>query len=212
MTVSPRDDGQLAIRRWLLAAAFVGAGQQLFVALRNLHLHALGVDLRTIAHVQAVGGAAGLLAGLIGLWALPRRPARELLASGVAANALGFAIQAGSDSPRAFVVGAAVAGFGIQFVTMAAAPFLASVAGRSDAVRVFGLQSLWIQSVPAALGALFGGILYREASELPGGAPRNGSAALLLGSALVGCGALLATRLPALPETHARGGDRKSVV
>ncbi len=206
MTTPSPDDGQLAIRRWLLAAAFIGAGQQLFVALRNLHLRALGVDLRTIAQVQAAGGAAGLLAGMIGLWALPRRPARDLLVGGVTMNAVGFAIQAGSDSPGAFVGGAAVAGFGIQFVTMAAAPFLADAAGRSDAVRVFGLQALWIQSVPAALGALLGGIVYREASELPGGAPHNGALALLLGGVLVGCGALLATRVPVRPAAHPLGG------
>lgn len=53
---------------------------------------------------------------------------------------------------------------------------------------------------------MLGGIVYREASELPGGAPHNGALALLLGGVLVGCGALLATRVPARPAAYPRRG------
>lgn len=154
-----------AARRWLVAAALLGVGQQMFVVLRNPLLDALGFSSRAITHVQGAGGAAGLVAGALGLAALTRVRASRLLALGVAANAAGFAVQAATTDPRATLVGAALAGLGIQALTMTAAPFLASLAGARGAVRLFGLQAIAAQTLPSALGPLLAGAVTSAARD-----------------------------------------------
>ncbi len=204
-----------AARRWLIAAALLGVGQQMFVVLRNPLLDALGFSSRTITHVQGAGGAAGLLAGALGLAALSRVRAPRLLALGVAANAAGFAMQSASTDPRAMIVGAALAGLGIQALTMTAAPFLASLAGPRSAVRLFGLQAIAAQTLPSALGPLLAGAIAstgRGARLDPLDASRLGLVvgALFVASALVPTWRLGALSAGAAPADTSRLDARLS--
>ena len=154
---------QPGARAWLRAAMFVGLGQQVFVVLRNQYLLDLGLAPEAVTVVQGAGGAAGIVAGLVGLWALRRFRARTLLLAGVVANAAGFAIQVSATTAPTMVAGAAVAGLGIQGLTMTAAPFLAAQSTPSERVRLFAAQTLVIQTVPGVVGALLAGGVYHVA-------------------------------------------------
>ncbi|MCC7543083.1 MAG: MFS transporter [Deltaproteobacteria bacterium] len=153
-------------RAWLRAAACVGLGQQVFVVLRNQYLLELGAGPEMVARVQGAGGAAGIAAGLLGLWLLRHVPARTALAAGVALNAAGFAIQVAATEPGWMIAGAAVAGLGIQSLTMVTGPFLTSESSDHERVRLFVVHTLWIQAIPGAVGALVGG----QVQQIAGGA------------------------------------------
>ncbi|HSQ61924.1 MAG TPA: MFS transporter [Polyangiaceae bacterium] len=186
-------------RAWLIAAALVGTGQQTFVVLRNQYLLDLGLSAPTIASVQGVGGAAGIAAGLLGLWGLRRFTARVALAAGVAANALGFAIQAIATQPAWLLAGAAAAGLGIQGLTMIAAPFLTRQSSASERVRLFATHTIAIQALPGAAGALIAGQLQRVAGHALG-SPLLGYRVALA----IGCAAVLVALLPLARIREAR--------
>jgi MFS family permease len=182
---------QLNARLWLVAAALIGTGQQTFVVLRNQYLLDLGFSPPAIASVQGAGGAAGIVAGLLGLWALRYVPSRVTLALGVLANALGFAIQVVATTPAWLLAGSALAGLGIQGLTMTAAPFLTRHSTIEERVRLFATSTIAIQALPGAAGALIAGQLQR----LAGGA--LGSSLLGYRFALgVGCVAVLLALVP----------------
>lgn len=142
---------------WLVAAAFIGVGQQVFVVLRNQYLAALAFSPQSIALVQGAGGVAGIVAGLLGLSALRHVSSRTVLGLGVIANAVGFAVQLQSREVWTLVAGAALAGLGIQWLTMSAAPFLVRNSLPEDRVRLFAFNAIVIQSLPGAVGAWLGG-------------------------------------------------------
>lgn len=170
---------------WLAAAACVGAGQQIFVVLRNQYLVALTLSPRDVSTVQAAGGAAGIAAGLVGATILGRLRARTTLAIGVLANACGFSLQVMGTRVAIFVAGAALAGFGIQWLTMAAAPFLVRSSRPDERARLFAFNALLVQSLPGALGALLGGFAQQRAAALTGSAVAGHRWALGLGAAAV---------------------------
>ena len=159
---------QADARAWLAAAALVGLGQQVFVVLRNTYLADRSYSPTVVTSVQGAGAAAGVVAGLVGLWALRRWPARLALGIGVTANAVGFGIQVVATSPAAFVFGAAIAGLGIQGITMSAAPFLARTSTVEERVLLFGIHTIAIQAGPGAIGALLGGQIQRAAASALG--------------------------------------------
>ncbi len=153
------------IRRWIVASACVGFGQQLFVVLRNQFLHELGVALPLVGVVQGAGALMGVVVGAAGLWLLPRVPVAQALRVGVVANAAGFALQVVATRPWQFVLGAAIAGGGIQLLTMSSGPFLSRRVTDHDRVRVYGLQMMAIQTGPGLLGAVLGGELQRASAS-----------------------------------------------
>ncbi|TAK18734.1 MAG: hypothetical protein EPO40_36290, partial [Myxococcaceae bacterium] len=112
-------------RRWIAASALIGFGQQVYVVLRNQLLHDLDLPMALLGIVQGMGAVTGVIAGVAGLWLLPKLPSAWALRSGALANAVGFAVQVGATHAWQFVLGAALAGFGIQTLTMASGPFLA---------------------------------------------------------------------------------------
>lgn len=150
------------VRRWIAASALIGFGQQVFVVLRNQFLHDLGLPASLLGVVQGSGAAAGVLAGAAGLWVFPRRSTSVLLRGGVVANAAGFAVQAVATRPWEFVLGAMVAGVGIQMLTMASGPFLARRVSAGDRVWSYALQMVAIQTLPGALGAAVAGEVQRR--------------------------------------------------
>lgn len=150
-----RDDR--STRAWLLSAVLLGSAQQVFVVLRNPFLDSLHFQGRAIGWVQASGGAAGIAAGLIGLRLFGRIPWRTAFALAALANAVGFGIQAASSQLVTFVFGAALAGLGVQGLTMTAAPFLSEKAPVEGRSRLFATHALFIQGIPGAAGALAGG-------------------------------------------------------
>ena len=169
-------------RAWLGAAALVGFGQQAFVVLRNPYLVDRGYSPQLVSSVQGVGAAAGILAGLLGLWALRRFSAGVALAVGVTVNALGFTIQAIAASPAGFVAGAAIAGLGIQGITMSAAPFLTRASTLDERTRLFAVHGIALQAIPGAMGALVGGLVQRVATASLGSLLAGYRVALGLGA------------------------------
>lgn len=184
---------QSGARAWLRAAVFVGLGQQVFVVLRNQYLLDLGLAPESVTVVQGAGGAAGIAAGLLGLWALRRFRARTLLAAGVVANAVGFAIQVTATSAAPMIAGAAVAGLGIQGLTMTSAPFLAARSTPRERVRLFAVHTVLVQTAPGVVGALLAGGLHHVAGEAL--TSSLGGYRVALG---VGVGALLFGLVPVL--------------
>ncbi len=170
---------------------FVGLGQQVFVVLRNQYLLDLGLASGSVTVVQGAGGAAGIAAGLVGLWALRRFRARTLLSVGVIANAAGFAIQVTATGATSMILGAAVAGLGIQGLTMTSAPFLTSRSSPRERVRLFALHTLVIQTLPGAVGALLAGGVHHLAGEAL--ASSLGGYRVALG---IGAGAVLVALVP----------------
>jgi MFS family permease len=148
-------------RRWLLASALLGFGQQLFVVLRNPFVHDLGFPLWLLGWLQGVGAVMGVLAGMAGLWLSSRVSSAWMLRAGALANAAGFVTQVTATHPWQFILGAALAGVGIQLLTMSSGPFLARRVTARDRVRVYGLQVIAIQTLPGLLGAVLGGELQR---------------------------------------------------
>jgi hypothetical protein len=118
--------------------------------------------------VQGAGGAAGIIAGAVGLLAFSRARAATVLMVAVLANALGFAIQVAWTTPASLLLGAALAGIGIQAITMAAAPFLTRHSTAEDRVSVFAAHALALQAIPGALGALTAGYAERAAVAATG--------------------------------------------
>lgn len=171
------------IRRWIAASALIGFGQQVYVVLRNQLLHDLGLPASLLGVVQGCGAAAGILAGAAGLWMFPRRSTSVLLRAGVVGNAAGFAVQAVATRPWEFVLGATVAGIGIQMLTMASGPFLARRVTVGDRVQTYALQMVAIQTMPGALGAVLGGEIQRRVVG-------NGSSVVLGHRAALGAGAV----------------------
>jgi|GEM_PF-1283527 len=151
-------------RRWIAASALIGFGQQLYVVLRNQLLHDLDLPMALLGVVQGMGAATGVIAGVAGIWLLPKFPAAWALRTGALANATGFAVQVGATQAWHFVLGAALAGFGIQTLTMASGPFLARRVTDQDRVRTYALQMIAIQTAPGLLGAVLGGELQRVAA------------------------------------------------
>lgn len=148
-------------RAWLVAAACVGIGQQIFVVLRNQYLYALGASGKILGAVQGAGAAAGVVSGLLGLWALRRLSARTVLGAAVLANGVGFAIQALAVDERTVLFGSAVAGLGIQGLTMASGPFLVRASSPEERLRLFGWHAIVLTTLPGAIGALLGGVVHR---------------------------------------------------
>lgn len=151
-------------RRWITASALIGFGQQLYVVLRNQLVHDLGLPMALLGVVQGMGAATGVAAGVAGLWLLPRFPSAWALRAGVLANAAGFALQVMATRGWHFVLGAALAGVGIQMLTMASGPYLARRVTDRDRVRTYALQMVAIQTAPGLLGAVLGGELQRVAA------------------------------------------------
>lgn len=176
---------QPGARAWLRAAMFVGLGQQVFVVLRNQYLLDLGLAPESVTIVQGAGGAAGIVAGLVGLWALRRFRARTMLLAGVVANALGFAIQVTARDPLPMVLGAAVAGLGIQGLTMTAAPFLTARSSPAERVRLYALHTLAIQTLPGVVGALLAAAVHHVAGDALGSSLGGYRVALAVGAAAV---------------------------
>lgn len=179
-------------RRWLAGALLVGTGQQLFVVLRNPYLDELAFPAREITTIQGAGASAGLLAGLLGLWALRRLPARLTLSLGLLANATGYAIQALGSGAGTMLLGGAVAGLGIQFITMAVAPFLTRASSTEDRVFLFSANTLALQTLPGIIGPALGGQLQRVAERAFGSRIAGYRLALGAGAISVAAG-LLAT-------------------
>lgn len=173
------------VRRWIAASALIGFGQQVWVVFRNQLLHDLGLPASVLGVVQGSGAAAGVLAGVAGLWLLSRRSAESLLRVGAFANAAGFAAQVVATRPWQFVLGAVVAGVGIQMLTMASGPFLARRVGDRDRVWTYALQVVAIQTLPGALGAVLGGEIQRSVAAGGASAVDGHRAALLVGAAAV---------------------------
>lgn len=148
-------------RRWIIASALIGFGQQLYVVLRNQFVHDLQLPTAVLGMVQGIGAAAGVIAGAAGLWMLPRRPVAWALRVGALANAAGFAAQVVATQAWHFMLGAAVAGVGIQMLTMASGPFLARRVTAGDRVHTYALQMVAIQTAPGFLGAVLGGEMHR---------------------------------------------------
>lgn len=155
---------------WLIAAALLGVGQQAFVVLRNPYLAALQFSPEAIATVQGSGGAAGIVAGLVGMRALRALTPRTALGLGVATSAIGFGLQVVATRYGAMVAGAALAGLGIQWLTMSAAPFLVESSTPEDRARLFAFQAIFIQALPGALGALLGGLVQNHFAHVSGSA------------------------------------------
>lgn len=172
-------------RRWIAASALIGFGQQLYVVLRNQLLHDLGLPIGLLGVVQGMGAATGMAAGLAGLWLLPRFPAAWALRAGVLANATGFALQVVATRGWHFIAGAALAGVGIQMLTMASGPFLAGRVADRDRVRTYALQMVAIQTAPGVLGAVVGGELQRVASAAYASPVGGHRVALAAGAAAV---------------------------
>lgn len=159
----------------------VGFGQQVWVVDRNQLLLDLRLPGAVLGVVQGSGAAAGVLAGVAGLWLLPQRAPESLLRAGVCANALGFALQVTAARPWQFAFGAAVAGVGIQMLTMASGPFLARRVGDRDRVWTFELQVVAIQTLPGALGAVLGGEIQHRVATVGASAVDGHRAALMVG-------------------------------
>lgn len=157
-------------RRWLIAASFIGFGQQVFVVLRNPYVLAAGHSDGFVTSVQGIGGATGVVAGALALYAARRLREGTALLLAVAANAIGFAMQIASTSPASLLAGAALAGLGIQGITTTAAPFLARNSTPEDRVAVFAAHALALQAVPGALGALAAGYAEHAAAAATGSA------------------------------------------
>ena len=191
-----------ATRRWLVAAGLLGFGQQLFVVLRNPYVLAAGYSDVLVARVQGAGGAAGVLAGLLGLFALRRMRDATVLTIAVAANAGGFALQLATPQPVVLFAGAALAGLGIQGITMATAPFLTRQSTPNDRVAVFAAHALALQAIPGALGALTAGYAERAAQDATGSVVDAHRLALALGVLAVGTALvpLALARSAAAPE------------
>lgn len=187
-------------RRWLVAALLVGTGQQLFVVLRNQYLDELALPAHVITAVQGAGASAGLLAGLFGLWALRHLPARLTLSLGVMVNATGYALQVLGSSVSTMLVGGALAGLGIQFITMAVAPFLARASSLEDRVFLFSANTLALQTLPGIVGPALGGQLQVIAARAFGSGLAGYRAALAVGAASVAVG-LFATASIRQPAT-----------
>jgi MFS family permease len=152
-------------RRWIFASALIGFGQQLFVVLRNQFVHDLGFPLSLLGSLQGVGAAMGVLAGVAGFWLASRVSSAWMLRAGALANAAGFLTQVAAVRPWQFILGAALAGVGIQLLTMSSGPFLARRVTDGDRVRVYGFQVIAIQTLPGLLGAVLGGEVQRIAAE-----------------------------------------------
>lgn len=187
-------------RRWLVGALFVGIGQQLFVGLRNQYLDELALPAHAITAIQGAGASAGLLAGLLGLWALRRLPPRVTLSLGLVVNAAGYALQVLGASAGVMLVGGALAGLGIQFLTMAVAPFLARASSTESRVLVFSANTLALQTLPGIVAPALGGHLQEAAARSLGSGLAGYRVALALGAISVVVG-LLATAF--LRQTHA---------
>lgn len=157
-------------RLWLLTAALVGLGQQAFVVLRNPLLAELGFTPESIAAVQGAGGAAGVVAGVVGLWSLRRFAARTTLLVAVMANAAGFILQVRAHSLLVFVLGAALAGLGIQAITMGAAPLLARHSAPDERARLFLSNAVAVQTLPGVVGAIAAGMAQRAGGSAFGSA------------------------------------------
>jgi MFS family permease len=172
-------------RRWIVASALIGFGQQLYVVLRNQLVHDLGLPIGLLGVVQGMGAATGVAAGVAGLWLLPRFPAAWALRVGALANAAGFAMQVVATRGWHFVLGAALAGVGIQMLTMASGPFLARRVTERDRVRTYASQMIAIQTAPGLLGAVLGGELQHVVSAAYASAVGGYRVALAAGAASV---------------------------
>lgn len=191
-------------RLWLVAAALIGTGQQIFVVLRNQYLLDLGLSAGTITSVQGAGGAAGIAAGLLGLWAVRRIPSRAALGLGAVANAGGFAIQVTATSPEWLIAGSALAGLGIQGLTMVAAPFLARYSTAGQRARLFATNAIAIHALPGAIGALIAGEAQHAARRALHSPLLGYRFALALGCAAVALALLPLRRLHESPREAAQ--------
>ncbi len=183
-----------------MASALIGFGQQIYVVLRNQLLHDLSLPASLLGVVQAGGAAAGVAAGAVGLWLFPRASSTVLLRVGALTNAAGFAMQLAAVRPWQFVVGAAVAGFGIQTLSMASGPFLAQHVRAGERVKIYALQSVAIQTAPGALGAVLGGEIQRCVAQVGGEAVFGHRVALAVGTAAVALALLPLRRVAATTD------------
>lgn len=173
-------------RRWIIASAWIGFGQQLYVVMRNQLIHDLQLPMAVLGLVQGIGAAAGVIAGAAGLWMLPRCPAAWALRVAALTNAAGFAVQVLATQVWHFLLGAAVAGVGIQMLTMASGPFLARRVTEGNRVHTYALQMVAIQTAPGFLGAVLGGEMQRLVSAAGASRIDAERAALAAGAMAVG--------------------------
>jgi len=196
-----------AARSWLAAAALVGFGQQVFVVLRNPYVLAAGHSDDFVGAIQGAGGAAGIAAGTLALFAASRIRDATLLTLAVLANAVGYAAQIAWTTPASLVAGAAIAGLGIQGITTAAAPFLARHSTAEERVSLFATHALALQAIPGALGALASGYAERAAASATGSVVDGHRVALGLGAIAVALGVaplLLLRSAPPQPASRPR--------
>lgn len=169
------------VRVLLLGTLLLGVAQQIFVVVRNPLLLDLGWRASAIPAVQSIGAAAGVASGFVML-IVSSVSARTALVACALVQSVGFAIQSAAHSSAAFLVGAAVAGFAIQWNSAMAPPLLKSITDETHRVRVFSLHAAALTALAGILAAL---AIYLVTRRWPTRATLTASALLSVVAAFV---------------------------
>jgi predicted MFS family arabinose efflux permease len=153
MVDAPDDKPAGAVTPLLAGALLLGAGQQIFVAVRNPFLADLGFPPSLVPYVQGTGAAAGIVAGLLAARLSPRLRLRAPFVACSLLQGAGFLVQALARDRASFFLGAAIAGLAIQLHTAVAPPALRALTRPDARVRVFSRWSMALTPIAGLLGA-----------------------------------------------------------
>lgn len=167
--------------RFLAATALLGLGQQLFVVARNPWLVEHGYLPHQVAPVQGVGALAGIAAGFLAALVASRVTSVALLRLCGIIQAAGFAMQvAFVDDAQLLLVGAAVAGLGIQLQTAVAPAWLSQATPPRHLAGAFSAWNVALFPLAGLLAAVCIGVVSLSSD----GERHTQTLALSLGAAL----------------------------